>query len=210
MDEWFIQYSKSGNKAPVLIVTDTFTSIPWHKNDVCRFKTPERTPFHFDHKANLVLAAIQHFTEPLLVLDSDALVRLPLEPFLDPVANVPFAMPEDEGARGRFLRNRHRQETSIPKRCAGVLWFGSSSRLILAAEYEDAFQTLLTGSYGEERRLYEQHAWSMVAYKRNAPFLPRELNWPDHITSVGPNTHAAIYHRMGQRKFGVAFNSAVT
>lgn len=210
LEDWFKQYDRTFNKASVTIATDAFTKLSPARNNFVRFVTPERTQFHFDHKAALVCAAIQHFTEPLLVLDSDALVRLPLERFLAPLEYVPFAMPEDEGARGRFLRNRHRQETDINKRCAGVLWFGSGQRIQLAAEYTDAFQTLLTNKYAEERRLYEQHAWSMVAYKRNAPFLPRELNWPDHITSVGRNDRAGIYHRIGQRKFGVAFDSSVT
>jgi hypothetical protein len=51
--------------------------------------------------------------------------------------------------------------------------------------------------------LFEQHAWSMVAHWSGAPFLPRTLNWCDLNPRNGPNPEAAIYHRIGQRKFAL-------
>ena len=204
--EWYEAYTKSGCHAPVSIISDQHTpAIPgewtWQS-----FTVPEQNKtYQFDHKGNIVCAAVQSTVNPVLIVDSDAVFQGNPATMLESFAYVPFAMPEDEGARGRKLRNRHAQEGQVAKRCAGVLWFGGGKRVELVHDYRQAFADLETGRYYEERRLFEQHAWSMVAHKHKAPMLPRVLNWPDHITSVGPNPEALINHRIGQRKFNVAF-----
>lgn len=202
---WFTAYRALGLPHQVTIITDQHTaprSTPyWIEN----YHTPEYDPaYPFDHKGDIVCAAIQRILDPVLVLDADAVIQHDPEPLLRQLMGVPFAMPADEGALGRHLRNRHAQETAIPKRCAGVLWFGSSyQRETLVRDYRLAFQELSSGLWYEERRLREQHAWSVVAFHRNAPFLPRTLNWLAANTRNGPNLDAAIYHNVGQRKFGL-------
>jgi hypothetical protein len=142
----------------------------------------------------------------VLVLDADAVIQADPGPLLEHFAHIEFAMPEDEGCRGLRIRNRHAIPTSIPKRCAGVMWLGPAvNRPHLVREYLRAFEELLTGKYYEERRLYEQHAWSMVAHWSAAPVLPRELNWCDINPRNGVNPAASIIHRIGQRKFTLAF-----
>jgi hypothetical protein len=205
---WFDCYAKLNLPYTVTIISDENDFGNTSPYGVLRFKTPELNKnFPFDHKGNIVCAAIQVIGDPVLVLDTDAILQGDPGELLSELENVPFAMPEDEGARGRKIRNRHAQEMSIPKRCAGVLWFGAGDRNKIVDMYRAAFKELETGRYYEERRLYEQHAWTMVAHQLNAPFLSRLLNWPDHISSVGPNPKALIYHRVGQRKFNIAFTA---
>jgi hypothetical protein len=207
LEEWFAAYNASGCKLPVRVITDKHTNqfgapCVWYAYD-----TPEYDPaYQFDHKGDIVCAAIQQFIEPVLVLDSDAILKKDVTGVLESLQLVPFAMPADEGALGLYIRNRHGQPTKISKRCAGVLWFGGvGSRVALVQDYRAAFAELKTGRYYEERRLFEQHAWSMVAHNRNALVLPRTMNWLDNNTRNGPNSDAYIYHRIGQRKFNVAF-----
>lgn len=207
LEEWFAAYNASGCKAPVRLITDKQTEqfgspYIWHA-----FDTPEYEKcYQFDHKGDIVCAAIQQIIEPVLVLDTDAILKRDVMPVLEALQLVPFAMPADEGALGLCIRNRHGQPTKIIKRCAGVLWFGGAgSRVALVQDYRAALVELKTGRYYEERRLFEQHAWSMVAHQRNAPILPRTMNWLDNNTRNGPNPEAYIYHRIGQRKFNIAF-----
>lgn len=215
LDEWFVAYRKLCIRQPVTIISDKQTKRGDGLHDWRAYETPEYNPqYQFDHKGDIVCAAIVDIAEPVLVLDTDAVFARDPAPLLESLALVPFAMPEDEGARGRKIRNRHAQEGPIAKRCAGVLWFGTSTnskikRSDLVHCYRSSFKELETGKYYEERRLFEQHAWTMVAYYYKAPFLPRSLNWPDHITSVGPSEEAYINHRIGQRKFNVAFKPPV-
>lgn len=206
--DWFAAYRAAKIPHPVTIISDTdmtlgnfpagdLTSSIWQSFDVkCS------NEYMFDRKGEIVCAAIQSTTEPVLVLDSDALIQHDPEPYLRTFENAAFAMPRDEANLKNFIRNRHAQHTNIPKLCAGVLWFGrTGDRKFLVSEYRRAFKELLTGRYHEERRLFEQHAWTMVAHWTGAPILPRALNWADHIASIGPNPEAAIYHRIGQRKW---------
>jgi hypothetical protein len=209
IEEWFEAYNASGCKAPVTLITDKQTKQFGASKLWQVFDTPEyNSTYQFDHKGHLVCAAIQQIIDPVLVLDSDAIIRKDFSALLDAFEFVPLAMPADEGCLGLHLRNRHAQPTKIPKRCAGVLWFGSvGSRIALVQDYKAAFDELLTGRYYEERRLFEQHAWSMVAHNMNAPMLPRTMNWLDNNSRNGPNPDAFIYHRIGQRKFNVALSS---
>jgi len=205
LEEWLAAYKALALPYPVVIATDYDTPMQakgvfWKNYSVKEV----RADYPFDYKGQLVCAAIMAIHTPLLVLDSDAILQHDPEPLLREFEHKPFAMPADEGALGLKIRNRHAQETNVPKRCAGVLWFGpGADRAHLVREYLRAFEELLSGRYYEERRLFEQHAWSMVAHWTNAPFLPRTLNWCDLNTRNGPNPEAAIYHRIGQRKFSM-------
>jgi hypothetical protein len=208
LEEWFAAYKASKCSAPVVLITDRQTEQFCSPNLWQVFDTPPYDPaYQFDHKGDLVCAAIQQILEPVLVLDTDAIIQKDFTEALKAFESVPFAMPADEGAFGLHLRNRHAQPTNILKRCAGVLWFGSvGSRVVIVKEYRDAFKELESGRYYEERRLFEQHAWSMVAHNRKAQLLPREMNWLDVSVKNGPNPKAYIYHRIGQRKFSLALN----
>lgn len=201
LGEWFNAYRACHIGTPVTIITDT-ESNNILDDYIRRYPVKCSNEYMFDRKGEIVCAAIQDTEEPVLVLDTDAILQHDPEPLLREFENVPFAMPRDEACLKLFVRNRHAQNTNVPKRCAGVLWFGrGGDRKHLVSEYRRAFTELQTGRYYEERRLFEQHAWSMVAHWNAAPMLPRELNWADHITSIGPNPKAAIYHRIGQRKW---------
>lgn len=201
LQEWFAQYRACHLPHPVTLISDFDT--PEIPRCLMRcFPVHHKTQYAFDLKGEIVCAAIQAFAEPLLVMDADALLQHDPEPLLRPYEFAEFAMPADEAFLGVKIRNRHGLPTDIPKRCAGVLWFGhGGDRRALAQAYHDAFRELETGRYLEERRLYEQHAWTIVAHQRQAPILPRTLNWADHIVRFGPNPEAAIYHRIGQRKW---------
>lgn len=208
LHEWFQAYYDNDCAAQVVVVYDQDTE-PVPGYSWTKVSTPEwDQQYPFDHKGDIVCAAIQRFLEPVLVLDSDAILRKDPTVALTPFYHKEFAMPADEGALGRQLRNRHAQEIGIAKRCAGVLWFGPGNRAKLVDEYRQAFVELLSGRYYEERRLFEQHAWSWVAHQRNAPFLPRTMNWADHNSRNGPNPEAFIYHRIGQRKFNLRFSNS--
>jgi hypothetical protein len=202
---WVRAYESSGAKAPFTVISDTKTpkipSLPWEAFDTSKFKGAISENNGFDRKGAIVSLAITAIQEPVLVLDADAFLQFDPEPLLSPFEGVPFAMPKDFGAPHLRIRNRHMQETPVTKRCAGVLWFGGGNRDLLCIDYLIAFDELKAGRYFEERRLFEQHAWAMVAHKHKAPFLPDELNWPDIIPRYGPNPKAAIYHRIGQRKW---------
>lgn len=200
IEKWFLSYREARVPHPVTIISDFDT--PELPRCIWRSFPVRSSPYVFDKKGELVCAAIQAFHEPLLVLDADALIQSDPLPFLRGFENVPMTLPKDEGAFNRKLRNRHAIEGPVIKGCAGVLWFGQCrDRRYLVDEYKRAFRELESGRFYEERRLFEQHAWTYVRHWLNSPFLPRELNWPDHITSVGPNPDAAICHRIGQRKF---------
>lgn len=202
LGNWYTQYRSLRLPHPVTVITDFDTDPVVPSAWVRSFPVASKNQYQFDHKGNIVCAAITAFHEPLLVLDSDAVLQGDPEPLLRPFEKVPFSLPKDEGALGRKIRNRHAQEGPIVKGCAGVLWFGASQdRQYLVDEYRLAFRELCSGRYYEERRLFEQHAWTMVRYKLGSEFLPRLLNWPDHITSVGHNPDAVICHHIGQRKF---------
>lgn len=209
LEEWFKAYNKSGCKAQVILITDKQTKQFGAFELWKAYDTPDHAPdLQFDHKGDIVCAAIQQIFEPVLVLDTDAIIQKDFSSFLESFENVPFAMPLDEGCFGLHIRNRHGQPTDIPKRCAGVLWFGATgSRVALVRDYRAAFKDLESDRYYEERRLYEQHAWSMVAHKHRAPMLPREMNWLDVSVRNGPNSKAYIYHRIGQRKFSIALQA---
>jgi len=201
LDEWFRLYRLAHCPHPVTLISDFDTPV-LHRYSWRSFPVNSRRDYIFDHKGEIVCAAVQAISDAVLVLDADAIVNFDPEPLLRPYEHTAFAMPADEACLGLHLRNRHAQETFIPKRCAGVLWFGrGGERSALVARYRMAFRDLESGRYYEERRLFEQHAWSMVAHEVGAPFLPRTLNWGDHIAHIGPNPEAAIYHRIGQRKF---------
>jgi hypothetical protein len=210
LSEWHEAYKRLNLLHPVTLITDTDS--PCHPfMDWKAFETPAYNKLYtFDHKGDLVCAALLKIHGPVLVVDSDAVLQHDAEPLLRPFDGVAFAMPADEGAYGRKLRNRHGQDGPIPKRCAGVMWFGGADREQLVKEYRAAFATLGSGKYYEERRLYEQHAWTMVAHQRNAPFLPRTLNWLANNSRNGPNPEAAIYHNVGQRKFTLASQRGTT
>jgi len=61
------------------------------------FNTPEYNPeYQFDHKGDLVCAAIQKIVEPVLVLDSDAVIRKDFTALLETFLWTSFAMPADE------------------------------------------------------------------------------------------------------------------
>lgn len=205
LEDWFTAYKALNLPHQVIVASDFDTP---EQIRTCFWKQfPVREvskDYIFDYKGLLVCAAIQAIHEPLLVLDADAVLQADPEPLLRTFEHAEFAMPADEGALGRKIRNRHAQETLTPKRCAGVMWFGPyQNRAHLVREYLRAFEELLSGRYYEERRLFEQHAWSMVAHWVNAPFLPRTLNWCDINPRNGPNPEAAIYHRIGQVKFNL-------
>jgi hypothetical protein len=210
LGQWFAAYRAAHIRHPVSIISDTYMALDeFPQVNFCdsavwqAFPVPARNEYAFDHKGEIVCAAIQSTEEPVLVLDADALIQHDPEPFLEGLEHTPFAMPRDEANLKNFIRNRHAMHTTMPKLCAGVLWFGrGGNRKHLVAEYRRAFKELETGKYYEERRLFEQHAWTMVAHWTGAPILDRCLNWADHITSIGPNPKAAIYHRIGQRKLG--------
>jgi hypothetical protein len=201
LEQWFAAYRACHIGTPVSIITDTEADNILD-DYIRRYEVKCGNEYMFDRKGEIVCAAILDTAEPVLVLDLDALLQHDPEPLILGYEDTPFAMPRDEANLKNCIRNRHGQPTAIPKRCAGVLWFGrGGDRKHLVAEYRRAFTELQTGRYYEERRLFEQHAWTMVAHWNNAPILPRELNWADHITSIGPNPAAAIYHRIGQRKW---------
>ena len=206
LEEWFEAYNASGCKAQVTLITDKQTEQFGAPSLWQAYDTPEYDPaYQFDHKGDIVCAAVQQILEPVLVLDTDAILKKDVSSVLKTLQFVSFAMPADEGALGLCIRSRHGQPTKIVKRCAGVLWFGGlGSRVALVKEYRMAFAELKTGRYYEERRLFEQHAWSMVAHQTNALVLPRTMNWLDNNTRNGPNPDAYIYHRIGQRKFNIA------
>jgi len=203
LQEWYAQYKACHLPHPVTMITDFDTpEIPSGHFWLRSFPIANKSQHMFDHKGNLVCAALTAFHEALLIVDADAMFQFDPEPLLRPFEHAEFAMPADEAFLTTKIRNRHGQPTSAAKRCAGVMWFGyGGNRAALVQHYRDSFRELEAGRYLEERRLFEQHAWSLVADKVHAPFLPRTLNWADHITAFGSNPEAAIYHRIGQRKW---------
>ena len=202
LDEWLKAYRSLDLPYQVTIISDMQTE-PIPGLEWMAFPTPEYDPsYQFDHKGDIVCAAIQRILDPILVLDTDAVIAADPGPLLDPFHGHRIAMPLDEGALNRCLRNRHGQEMGVVKRCAGVMFFGAAYRRgDLVADYRWCLDELKSGRYYEERRLFEQHAWTMVAHRRAGGTLPRELNWLDSNTRNGPNPKAVINHRIGQRKF---------
>ena len=211
LTEWVTQYEASGSPHDYVIATDTKTDLsngdlPHERFDVSDYYMD--SSYAFDRKGAIVCEAIKLFrNEYLLVLDADALVQF--DPAgLIPSFNVPTAlmMGEDLGAKGKCLRLKDHSYSTIPKRNAGVMYFVADNwtdRIDLVSAYCSAFREMLSGKYSEARELYEQHAWTIVAHKLAAPYLPNELNWPDHLRGYGPNPKAAIYHRIGKRKWNL-------
>lgn len=202
LDKWLAAYKLLRLPYQVTIISDHHTvpipHLEWTACPTAEFDAA----YHFDHKGDIVCAAIKCILDPILVLDTDAVIAADPGPLLAPFYEHRIALPLDEGALNRCIRNRHGQETGIVKRCAGVMWFGQAYRRgDLVADYHWCVDELKSGRYYEERRLFEQHAWSMVAHRRAGGILPRELNWLDNNTRNGYNPKAVINHRIGQRKF---------
>ena len=215
LTEWVTQYEASGSPHDYVIATDTKTNLgsgdfPYQRFDVSDYYMD--SSYAFDRKGAIVCEAIKLFCkEDLLVLDADALVQF------DPASLLPdcpeyttLCMGEDLGAKGKCLRLKDHSYSIVHKRNAGVMYFPSKAPVcpsirssFLVISYIDAFREMLSGKYSEARELYEQHAWSIVAHKLAAPYLPNELNWPDHLRGYGPNPKAAIYHRIGKRKWNL-------
>ncbi len=194
--------------SPIAVLTDLVTPLPplVTSDDQIRILrvdplaagVPHNAAYPFDYKAALVCSLLQQTTEALFVVDADALVVADPTPHLSKAERAPLAMPLDEGALNQCIAG-----TSYKKRCAGVMWFGEAPAHIrsgLVNDYITAFYGMQTND-GEDRRLCEQNAWSLVAGRGYYPVLPRELNWPDHFRHVGPNPNAAILHRIGRRKW---------
>jgi hypothetical protein len=213
LEEWVRRYEALGLDTPVVIVSDEALAddlVPqiervWVDTDPFADLIDPRYPY--DRKGAIVCATINALWQyPLFVLDADAFLVGDPSPHLGGFAAEEIAMPADEGAFGKPYAGTY---DGIVRRCAGVIWYGGHyvphSRHLLTRHYRQHFLALRAemeaGSFPEERRLLEQHAWTMVAHQWESPVLPRELNWPACFKHAGANPHAAIHHHIGRRKW---------
>jgi hypothetical protein len=163
-----------------------------------------RPEYPFDRKGALMCRGIMH-SGPTLYLDLDAILVADPSPILRINAGDTIAMPCDQGAR-RAARGQRVAHLAAPyvdviKCSAGVVWFGEASlaeRANLIDSYRRAWAELRDLA-GEDPRLLEQNAWSLVRHRHSNAILPDACNWPaDHL---GPNAAAVIHHAAGGRKW---------
>jgi hypothetical protein len=210
LTEWVRCYRASGCEARALVVTDEFlpapTDLPTLVVDATPWQDLVDPRYPYDRKGGIVCAALVHLAgEALFIVDADAFLQRDPLPLLAPYRRELFAMPEDEGAFGKPYAE---PDGEVVRRSGGILWVGATSaeaRMELVGAYRQHFQALAArmqaGTFREERRLLEQHAWTFVADRRSAPILPRALNWPVCFRAAGANPAAAIHHHIGRRKW---------
>lgn len=210
--QWCECYRASGTTAPAMIATDTATApeelpdLPVQAFDLAPWKECNDPEYPFDRKGVIVCSLLTaRPREELFIVDADAFLQHDPGRFLEPFAGVDFAMPVDEGAFGAHLAPPF---DAAAKRSGGILWFGAStheSRVALVREYKSTYLNIIAHlrarTFREERRLLEQHTWTLIAHRRGAPLLPRELNWPTGLPTTPANPDAAIHHHIGKRKW---------
>lgn len=212
LDRWLEHYRTSGCTARPVIISDEVLpadlapGVDRLQVSTAPFSDLVDPAYPYDRKGAIVCAAILALAGlPLFVLDADAWISRDPLPLLAPHANDTLALPEDEGA---FRKPYAEPHASVIRRCAGVIYFAARSKAVrqeLVSKYRTHYLELRaaieTGSFAEERRLLEQHAWTFVAHELNTRVLPRELNWPVCFRSSGENPLAAIHHHIGRKKW---------
>jgi hypothetical protein len=211
LEEWVRRYEALKIDLPVLIASDEVIDadlVPQIDRllvGTARWADLVDPRYPYDRKGAIVCAAILALQDcPVFVLDADAYLVGDPSPILQRFLTCGIAMPADEGAFGKPYEPPFE---IAERRCAGVILFGSVTcdRNELVRDYRTFYNVLLQqmecGKFREERRLLEQHAWTMVADGWNGPLLPRELNWPVCFKSSGDNPRAVIHHHIGRKKW---------
>lgn len=207
LDRWVEAYKSSGCRWPWYTLGDQTEvySRPAMRVDIAGFADVIRPGQPFDVKGALVCSAILKLGQPLFVLDADAFLAADPAAALAPFHDCPIAMPADHGAVMYWRETRLRPPYErVPKRCAGVQWFGpAGDRTRLVAGYRRAFAELLAMPrlpwHPQLHHLVEQYAWSICAHRFGGRTLPPLLNW--HEEHLGHHPGAVINHHYGHPKW---------
>lgn len=196
LNDWVDAYLDSGTTFPFLVLTDLETpntKFPTLRVDVSNQSLFMRPNHKFDRKGALMLEALKIIEGPILFLDTDAVVRRPIQDHIGKWKEAEIAITRDTGVR---KIDAGWGEPKYDEMCAGVMYFGGGNKDQLIRHYQMAFGQLHLKHPTDG--LLEQMAWSMLWKRVGGAQLPDSFGWVERHWGNNPN--AVIIHNHGPAK----------
>ena len=212
LNEWVRIYKDSKCRLPVVILADLTVPIPsefikrvrgkpqqfsyvrFDPMDNIRIMRPGKA---FDAKGAIIIQAIQHILDPLLIVDTDAFFVKDPTALIQKLPDERLMMGDDPNTR--YIQGVLDGNNAVAERNAGVLYFCGDDdygRTSLAAQYVHTFVTLRELN---NNAMLEQCTWTMLSRKYSQTKLPRPLNWSYIWDRYA--TEAFIVHEHGPQKW---------